>query len=79
MNASASDRYLRFFGLEHITMMILALLVVHVGWALCKRSKTARAQQGRLAATLVVGLLLVLAAIPWPGSAGDRPLFRFLS
>jgi len=69
---------LRFFAIEHITMMLLALIAAHLTAVLGKRAVTSRARQGRLAWGVALTLLLLLSSIPWPGLAQGRPLFRWL-
>src|SRR6478752_5029285 len=60
---------LRFFAIEHITMMLLALIAAHLTAVLGKRAVTSRARQGRLAWGVALTLLLLLSSIPWPGLA----------
>jgi hypothetical protein len=62
----------RYFSVEHITAMVIAWILVHVGYAkikkgvgLVKTHKTALIFFG-------IAILLVLAMIPW----GMRPMFR---
>ena len=69
---------LRFFAIEHITMMLLGLIAAHVGWLLAKRAPTSRARQRRVTWSVALSLLLILAAIPWPWVAAARPLFHWL-
>ncbi|MEN0063429.1 MAG: hypothetical protein AAGA48_14855 [Myxococcota bacterium] len=68
-------RELRFFGLEHITMMALALVTAHLGRMRVRRLDDARRHR---AATISVAvfLLLVVFAVPWPFSLAPRPWFR---
>lgn len=66
---------LRFFGVEHIATMLIAVVVAHLGRVRSKR-KTGPARARSVAITQVVWLLLTLAAIPWPGLDVARPLFR---
>ena len=69
------DPQLRFFGVEHITTMLLAVGVAHVGRVISKR-RQGRAQAKAICIAQVCWLLLTLAAIPWPGLDIARPLFR---
>jgi hypothetical protein len=69
---------LRFFAIEHITMMILALLTAHVAMAYGKKAPTARARQRRVAWGVGLTLLLIFAGIPWPWLAAARPLVRWI-
>lgn len=61
----------RFFAVEHLAMMVLAVIVAHAGGALIRRAATDRARFRAAAISTTIAVLLVVAAIPW-----DRPLFR---
>ena len=69
-------RDLRFFGLEHITMMLLAVGVAHVGRMLARRTDEDPRRHRAAAVAGVVFLLLVLVAVPWPFAMVARPWFR---
>jgi len=69
---------LRFFAIEHITMMMVALIVAHGAWAYAKKAGDARARQRRVAWGVGVTLLLMLSSIPWPFMPAARPLFHWL-
>lgn len=73
--AAMKDAQLRFFGVEHITTMLIAVVVAHVGRARSKR-KTGSARPRSVLITQCVWLLLTALAIPWPGLDVARPLFR---
>jgi hypothetical protein len=67
----------RFFGLEHLLMMIIATLIAHVARALSRRAKDQIARHRAAAIGYSVTILVILAAIPWPFmSIYGRPLFR---
>ena len=74
--AAMRNAPLRFIAVEHITGMIVAVALVHIGRARTK--KAADASSRHLSALIFFGLALVimLGSIPWPGMAGGRPLFR---
>jgi len=64
-SAAMKNADLRFYAIEHISLMVIALILVHIG-----RSKTKKAighWKKHRAATIFYGiaLLLILAAIPW--------------
>jgi hypothetical protein len=75
MGAAMKEPTLRFFGVEHITTMLIAVVVAHVGRVRSKRKQGA-AHFRSVLITQSVWLLLTLAAIPWPGLDIARPLFR---
>lgn len=61
---------IRFYAVEHIFMMVIALVLVHIGRA--KWKKASAPWKGHRTAAIFYGisLLLILAAIPW-----DRAMF----
>ena len=73
--AAMKDAQLRFFGVEHIFTMLLAIAVAHIGRIRSKR-KTGSARHRSVLITQAFWLLITLAAIPWPGLDIARPLFR---
>lgn len=75
---SMSVAYLRFFAVEHLTAMLLALVAAHVTLRSARRAKAAVSRQRRLAWGLGLTLVLILAGIPWPVLVYGRPLFRGL-
>lgn len=72
MGAAMKDRELRFFAVEHIFEMVLALVIAHVGSVLAKKLADDGAKYRAAALCYGVSLVLVLAAIPW-----WRPFVRF--
>ncbi len=67
---------IRYFAVEHALAMIVAIVLVHVGRIVGKRS--ASPNRYRTAAVLfALALVIMAAAIPWPFLAEARPLFRF--
>ncbi|XXX77779.1 hypothetical protein WMF30_03260 [Sorangium sp. So ce134] len=67
---------LRFFAVEHVFLMIVAVAVAHIASARAKRAADPTARHRRIAIGVLFALLLVLAAIPWPFLPYGRPLFR---
>ncbi|MCG6185884.1 hypothetical protein [Maribellus maritimus] len=63
--AAMSNPDLRFYAVEHILMMIIALAIVHIGRSKSKKA-VSPSKKHRLAAIFyTIGLILILAAIPW--------------
>lgn len=70
--AAMGNAGLRFFGLEHVFYMLVAVVLVHIGSARAKKAPT-DADKHRLAATFyTLAVLIILIGIPW-----SRPLLRF--
>lgn len=68
-----ADDQLRFFGLEHIFYMVVALIVAHIGSARARRIVEDVRKHRTAAIWFTVSLLVILIAIPW-----DRPFLRGL-
>jgi hypothetical protein len=67
---------LRFWAVEHIFGMIVAVALAHVG-AVKVRNAANDARRHRLALIFVaLALLAIFLTIPWPGTPAGRPLFR---
>jgi hypothetical protein len=70
-------REIRFFAMEHSVMMITAVLLITIGSIKAKRRETSRQKFKTMAIWFSIGLLIILASIPWPFSPfADRPYFR---
>jgi mono/diheme cytochrome c family protein len=77
--AAMKERALRFFGMEHVTTMVIAIAILHSGTARAKKAATDRLRFRRLALSSFFTLALMGAAIPWPGLGHGRPLARGFS
>jgi uncharacterized membrane protein YcfT len=77
MNFSAAmkDSTLRFYAVEHLAGMLLAVVIAQAGYSLAKRAATDRAKFLRAAVAYSIAALLILASIPWPFMKYGRPLF----
>ncbi|MBO0951525.1 cytochrome B [Fibrella forsythiae] len=60
-----SNRVVRFYSVEHITIMLLAIIAITIGYSRSKRA-SGDTQKHRLVGLFYgVGLILILAGIPW--------------
>ena len=76
--AAMKDATLRFWAVEHLSLMLLAVVVATVASALSKRADGDRARHRRAALGFLLSLLLLLAGIPWGLREGiEARLFRF--
>ena len=66
MGAAMRDPSLRFYSVEHTTMMFLSIVLAHVGQILAKRAADDRRKHLYSVACYGLALLMVVAAIPWP-------------
>ncbi len=60
----------RFFGVEHITGMLIAIILIHIGKAQGKKNLPHKTKHTRTWIFYLLALLLILAMIPWPFRAG---------
>jgi hypothetical protein len=74
--ATMRNPHLRFWAVEHGPPLLLAVVLAHVGQARAKRAPTDKLKYRRFAVWGTVALVIILAAIPWPGLDIGRPLFR---
>lgn len=66
MGAAMQDPIARFYGVEHITGMLIAIVLMHIGKAQGKKVMSDRKKHTRSAVFYVLALLIILATIPWP-------------
>lgn len=77
MAATMRDPGARFLVVEHLTGMMIALVVAHVGRVKIRRAAGDAAKHQQALIFFGISLVVMLASIPWPGMAAGRPLFRF--
>ncbi len=64
--ADHSSRLGRFWKMEHIAMMVLAVILITVGRVMSKKAKSEYKKQMHILVFFLIALLMILAAIPWP-------------
>ena len=62
----AMEKFYRFYTVEHITTMLIAAVLVTIGYSRHKRLTDATDKHRMVALFYGLGLLLILIAIPWP-------------
>ena len=71
-------REMRFYGMEHSIVMLLAIVLITIGSAASKKKDNDRSKFKALAIWFTIALILMLLMIPWPVSPFSiRPWFRF--
>lgn len=71
------ERGIRFFGMEHSTMMLTAIVLITIGAAKAKRKPTDREKFKAMALWFTIVLVVLLVNIPWPFSPfAARPYLR---
>jgi hypothetical protein len=73
--AAMGSSVLRFWAVEHIVGMVIAVALAHVGRVRARKT-TDPVRRHKLAAIFFgLALVAVVATIPWPGTQAGRPLF----
>lgn len=68
----------RFFAIEHLLLMLIALVVAHIGRSASRKASSDLSKHRRAALWYLASFILMLAAVPWPFLSHGRPLFRLL-
>jgi cytochrome c biogenesis factor len=77
VGAGMKEKDLRFFGMEHFIMMLIAVVAITVGSAKSKRQSNDTAKYKTVAIWFTIALVLVLLAAPSEFSPmSNRPNFR---
>ena len=71
LGAAMAVRELRFFSVEHITGMLIALAFVHAGAARVRRASTDASKLRHAAIWQTLATISILVSVPW-----WRPLLR---
>jgi hypothetical protein len=61
------DTFYRFYWVEHPLMMIIAITLITIGRGQAKKSIPDAAKYKKAFWFFLIALLVILAAIPWPG------------
>ena len=72
MGSAMKDPGLRFWAVEHISMMLIAIILITVGYSSAKRAATDEAKHKKIAIFFLLALIIIFFAIPWPWSAISR-------
>ncbi|MEQ8925361.1 MAG: cytochrome B [Fulvivirga sp.] len=64
--ASMKSDVLRFFLVEHVVMMVLAVALITIGYSKAKRTAMDGKKFKSIMVFYLLGLLIIIAAIPWP-------------
>jgi uncharacterized membrane protein len=66
MSAAMKDSYTRFFAIEHITGMLIAIILIHIGKTQARKAISDKAKHRRTVIYYLIALIIILAMIPWP-------------
>jgi hypothetical protein len=66
MSAVMKSSFHRFFAIEHLAMMLIAIILIHIGKVQGKKAISDRAKHRRTLIFYLLALIIILASIPWP-------------
>ncbi len=80
MNDIMTRADLRFWIVEHPTMMLLAIALITIAHAKSKKAGNALKKHRIMSILYILALLVIIAGVPWPFRGEDiaRPWFRGL-
>jgi hypothetical protein len=61
-----SEKIYRFYTAEHTAGMLIAIVLITIGYSKSKRADDGVTKQRLISIFYGIGLLLILASIPWP-------------
>ena len=73
--AAMKDPVLRFFAVEHVVGMVIAIALAHIGRARTKKATPDDRKFRAAAVFYTLALVVILLSIPWPGMPSGRPLW----
>jgi hypothetical protein len=68
---------LRFWAVEHVFGMLVAIILAHVGRARVRKTADGLRKHKVAATFYILSLLALLVSIPWPGMPNGRALVRW--
>lgn len=66
MSVVMKNATLRFYAVEHISAMIVAIILIHVGYGYSKKELPDAVKHKRTLLFYGLSLLIILISIPWP-------------
>ncbi|MEX2589001.1 MAG: hypothetical protein WD334_02275 [Chitinophagales bacterium] len=66
MPEAMGETALRYWAVEHITAMLIAVALITVGRVRSKKQETDAGKHKQVAIWMGIGLLIILLSIPWP-------------
>jgi hypothetical protein len=76
VSAVMKNAEMRFFAVEHITGMIIAVVLITVSRSVAKKDIPPIRKNKKLATLYILAFIIILASIPWPFRFEDVPWFR---
>jgi len=66
MSSKVSGGAFRFYNLEHILMMIIAIILVTIGRKIAEKQSTDIDKHKKIHTFYTIALVIIIASIPWP-------------
>jgi uncharacterized membrane protein YozB (DUF420 family) len=66
MSSKVAGGAFRFYNLEHISLMIIAIILVTVGRKIAEKQTNDLDKHKKIRTWYTIALVLIIAAIPWP-------------
>src|SRR5436190_500800 len=66
MDVVMKDPHARFYAVEHITAMVIAIIFIHIGKAQAKKKIADNIKHRRTVIWYLLALIIILVSIPWP-------------
>lgn len=66
MGAVMKEPILRFFAVEHFIGMLIAIIMIHIGYSYAKKNIPDSVKHKRTVLFYSLALLIILISIPWP-------------
>lgn len=67
MSTVMQNSVYRFWAVEHITGMLIAIIIITIGRGVSKKTYDDAVKHKRSAILFIAALLIIIAVIPWPG------------
>lgn len=78
LSLTMRDSTLRFFVVEHLFGMVVAVALAHVGRARVRKASDPAVCHRTVLVFVGLAMVVILLSIPWPGMPAGRVLFRGL-
>ncbi|GAB3754481.1 hypothetical protein [Spirosoma pomorum] len=76
---ASQNTTMQFFGLTHVLLMTIAIVLITIGSSVAKRQQTDQAKFKTMTIWFALALLVIFVSIPWPFSPlANRPYFRLV-
>ena len=69
------DRILRFYAVEHLLGMLIAVILITIGHSKAKKEEDDKAKFKKIFVWFSIALLIVLISIPWPFTIAGAGLY----